>query len=144
MTMKAIAAPFPTIRTVEMTRRPLLGERSEARTARSSEALIELFDSIIVDAYGIALAQLKSPRRAEHATNRVVDRLAAAIRRNPAIEEDALRSLAYQAMHKELASQVVHAGNGRRLQGLRAGMRHLVLAASAAFAMSYALLAGVI
>lgn len=143
MTMKAVAAPFPTIRTVEMTRRPLLDDRSEVRPARSTEALLELFDSIIVEAYGIALTQLHSPRRAEQATNRVVDRLAAAIRRNPAIEEDALRSLAYQSMHKELASQVVHTSKAERLQGLRAGMRHLVLAGSAAFAMSYALIAGV-
>ena len=145
MTMKAIATPFPVIRTVEMSpRRQLLGERSDVRAVRSNDALLELFDSIIVESYGIALTQLQSPRRAEQVTNRVVDRLAVAIRRNPAIDEEAMRSIAYQSMHKELSAQVVRPSNSQRLQGLRAATRHLFLVGSMAFAMSYALIAGVI
>lgn len=145
MTMKAIAAPFPVIRTVEMPpRRQLLAERNEMRAVRSNDALVELFDAIIVEAYGVALTQVQSPRRAEQVTNRVVDRLAVAIRRNPAIDEEALRSLAYQSMHKELSAHVARPSNSQRLQGLRASTRHLFLVGSMAFATSYALIAGAI
>lgn len=145
MTMKAIAAPFPVVRSVDLpARRQPVTARRDARPVPGDDALVAMFDAIILDAYGIALTQLQSPRRAEQVTNRVVDRLAAAISRNPSIDEEALRSLAYRSMHRELSAATVRLSNTQRLQGLRASMRHLMLAGSLAFATTYALIAGVL
>ena len=142
MTMRAIAVPFPGARAESPARGELLGMREEVRAPRDDARLVEVFDAVILEAYGLALTQVQSPRRAEQVTNRVVDRLAALVRRNPAIDEAGLRSAAYQALHKELTAQVRQLNQAQRLQAMRANVRHLFLAGTLAFAVGYTVIAG--
>ena len=145
MTMKAIAVPFPTSRTVRMpAQRPAPTSRDDASRTQQNTELVALFDSIILEAYGLALLEVQSTRRAESVTNHVVDQLTRALRNNPEMGEEALRSLAYQSMHKELSKPVHRMRPSARLQDLHASFRHVFLAGAAAFVTGYVLLVAVI
>jgi hypothetical protein len=141
MTMKAIAVPFPSTHASEQTR-TLLAPRNEARRAQPDAAVMDLFDTLILEAYGLALTETQSSRQAERITNLVVDRLATAIGRDATVDEAKLRSLTFQTLHRELAAFLRRRDRARSLRGFSAGLRHLFLAGSLVFAAGYALVAG--